>query len=75
MRVLIKLLSIPVVDMPAAPRFGELLVMDLITWKDKYMFHMINAFSPFSISAVIERKLPQVVAHQFLLKWLLVVVV
>ena len=34
-----------------------------------YILHIIDAFSRLSISAVIRRKTPQTVAHQFLLKW------
>jgi transposase InsO family protein/G:T-mismatch repair DNA endonuclease (very short patch repair protein) len=60
----------PVVAMPEASRFRELLVMDLKKWNNVYILHMIDAWSRFSISAVIKQKLPQVVAHEFLLKWL-----
>ena len=61
--------SRPVVAMPEAEAFGELVVMDLKSWQKIYLLHMIDAFSRFSISAVIKTKTPQVVAHQFLLKW------
>ena len=60
----------PVVAMPEANSFCELVVMDLKVWRmGLYILHIIDAFSRLSISAVIRRKTPQTVAHQFLLKW------
>ena len=59
----------PVVAMPEANEFGELLVMDLKSWKKVYILHMIDAFSRFSVSVVIREKTPQMVAHHFLTKW------
>ena len=61
--------SRPVVAMPEAEDFGELVVMDLKSWKKIHLLHIIDAFSRFSISAAIKFKTPQTVAHQFLLKW------
>ena len=60
----------PVVAMPEAQEFGELLVMDLKVWrKTSYILHMIDAFSRFSISVILKRKTPQMVVNSFLTKW------
>ena len=60
----------PVVSMPEARSFCELLVMDLKVWSiAPYILHIIDAFSRLSVSVVIKRKTPQTVAHAFLLKW------
>jgi transposase InsO family protein len=60
----------PVVSMPEARSFCELVVMDLKVWKmGLYILHIIDAFSRLSLSVVIKRKTPQTVANAFLLKW------
>ena len=60
----------PVVSMPEARSFCELLVMDLKVWRHGlYIFHIIDAFSRLSVSVVIKQKTPQAVAHAFLIKW------
>ena len=61
--------SRPVVAMPEAQDFGELVVMDLKVWKTGYILHMIDAFSRFSISVAIKNKAPQTVGHHFLVNW------
>jgi hypothetical protein len=61
--------SRPVVAMPEAQGFGELVVMDLKSWKTGYLLHMVDAFSRFSISVAIKNKTPQTVAHHFLVNW------
>ena len=61
--------DMPVVAMPKAKSFCELVVMDLKVWKKLYILHCIDAFSRLSVSVVIKRKTPQVVAHNFLVKW------
>ena len=35
-----------------------------------YILHMIDAWSKFSVATFIKRKLPQVIANEFCLKWL-----
>ena len=57
--------SRPVVAMPEAQDFGELVVMDLKIWKTGYLFHMIDAFSRFSISVAMKDKTPHAVANRF----------
>ena len=60
----------PVVSIPEAGSFCELLVMDLKVWSmARYILHIIDAFSRLSVSVVIKRKTPQTLAHAFLLKW------
>ena len=61
--------SRPVVAMPEAREFGELVVMDLKQWGNGYILHMIDAFSRFSISVAIKHKTPQTVAQHFLVNW------
>ena len=58
--------SRPVVAMPEADEFGELVVMDLKVWKTGYLLHMIDAFSRFSISVAIRNKTPQAATHHFI---------
>ena len=60
----------PVVAMPEARTFCELVVMDLKVWKiGLYLLHMIDAFSRLNVSVAIRNKTPQVIAHHFMLKW------
>ena len=59
----------PIVAMPEARSFCELIVMDLKVWKVGYIFHIIDAFSRLNVSVAIKNKTPQVVAHHFMLKW------
>ena len=60
----------PIVSMPEARSFCELLVMDLKVWRHGlYILHIIDAFSRLSVSVVIKQKTPQAVAHAFLIKW------
>ena len=61
--------SRPVVAMPEAQDFGDLVVMDLKAWKKGYLLHMVDAFSRFSISVAIKDKTPQTVANHFLVNW------
>ena len=61
--------SRPVVCMPEAEDFCDLVVMDLKKWGNMHLLHIIDAFSRFSVSVAIKSKTPQMVSNQFLLKW------
>ena len=62
----------PVCALPVAADFGELLTMDLKECNlsnAKYILHMIDAFTRFSVSAFIKRKLPSIVVEKVMSKW------
>ena len=59
----------PVVCLRPASQFGEVLTVDLKEWKDDYIMHMIDAFTRFTQSCVLKRKLPKVVVDNLLRHW------
>ena len=62
----------PVVSLPAASEFGEVLTMDLKEVKVhrfRYIFHMIDAFTRFTVSVFINDKKPETIVHHSMLHW------
>ena len=61
----------PVVCMPSANRFNEVVAMDLKHFKDRvYFFHLLDLFSRISISQVMTRKLPSVIVDVIIKMWI-----
>ena len=61
----------PVVCMPVANKFNEVVAMDLKHFKDgAYLLHLIDLFSRFSLSKVITRKLPSVTVDALNKMWI-----
>ena len=62
----------PVVSLPAACEFDEVLTMDLKEVKVhrfKYILHMIDAFTRFTVSVFINDKKPETIVHNTMLHW------
>ena len=63
--------SRPVVCMPLANKFDQVVAMDLKQFRDGiYFLHLINLFSLFSLSQVITRKLPSVIVDTVNKTWI-----
>ena len=65
----------PVVSLPIASEFGQILTMDLKEYKlpgVKYILHMIDAFTRFSVSTFLPRKLTSLVVEKILSRWVAV---
>jgi hypothetical protein len=62
----------PVVSLPAASEFGEVLTMDLKEVKVhrfRYILHMIDAFTRFTVSVFINDKKAETIVHHVMLHW------
>ena len=51
--------SRPVVALPMATQFNEKVCMDLKQWRGKWILHMVDMWSRFSISVFVDRKRPR----------------
>ena len=59
----------PSVALPMAKQFNEKVCMDLKKWGGKWILHMIDMWSRFSVSVFIERKRPKDVIEKILMCW------
>ena len=59
----------PVVSMPMATRFNEKIAMDLKQWKGRWILHMIDMWSRYTISVFINRKRPSDVINALMQRW------
>ena len=62
----------PVVSLPAASDFNEVLTLDLKEVKVesyKYIFHMIDGFTRLSVSVFLRNKKPETIVHHLMLNW------
>lgn len=61
--------SRPVVGMPMAKEFNEKVAMDLKQWKGRWILHMIDMWSRYTISIFISRKRPSDVIDCMMKNW------
>ena len=62
--------SRPIVALPLASQFNEKVCMDLKRWKQsRWILHMIDIFSRFSVSVFIDRKRPRDVIDKVMSCW------
>ena len=59
----------PIVALPMASRFNEKVAMDLKQWGDKWILHMVDLFSRFTVSVFIKRKLPCEIVDKIMTHW------
>jgi transposase InsO family protein len=59
----------PAVALPMATRFNEKVCMDLKKWQDKWILHMIDMYSRFSVSVFISRKTAREVLDKVMTCW------
>ena len=62
--------SKPVVSLPLAKKFNDVVAMDLKTFGNIYFLHFIDLFTRFSKSKVIKRKLPKTIIDSVATEWL-----
>ena len=59
----------PVVSLPMASEFNEKIAMDLKLWKGKWIMHIVDMWSRFTISAFVPRKRPSDIIHALMSEW------
>ncbi|CAG2190172.1 unnamed protein product [Mytilus edulis] len=61
----------PVVSLPLATYFNEVVAVDLKEWKpNTYFLHLIDIATRFSLATVIKRKTPDVIADKVMSLWI-----
>ena len=60
----------PVVSLPMASRFNQKVAMDLKSWDSRYILHMIDMWSRYTISVFVNRKTPNTIIDAVLLHWI-----
>lgn len=60
----------PVVALPMASKFNEVVAIDLKAWKDGWILYMIDMFSRFTVSTFIRRKRPEEVIEAIIKEWI-----
>ena len=60
----------PAVTMPMAHQFNEVIAMDLKKWKDKWILHIIDVWSRYTMSVIILRKTAREVLNKVLQYWI-----
>lgn len=61
--------SRPVVSLPMATTFNEMVAMDLKLWRGKLILHMIDMFSRLTVSIFVRSKHPAEMINGFLKHW------
>ena len=59
----------PVVALPMATRFNQKVAMDLKKWENKWILHLIDMFTRFTVSVFVERKTPSEIIDKIMLHW------
>ena len=59
----------PAVSLPMASRFNEKVAMDLKSWGNRWILHLIDMWSRLTVSIFIDRKKPSVIIDNIMLHW------
>ena len=62
----------PVVALPMASRFNEKIAMDLKQWKGRWILHIIDMWSRYTVSVFIQRKRSNDVINALMQRWVAV---
>ena len=62
--------SRPVVSLPMASRFNEKVAMDLKMWDNKYILHLIDMWSRYTISVFVSRKTKETIIDNIIIHWI-----
>ena len=63
--------SRPVVALPRATEFNDLVAMDLKYWSENvYFLHLIDVFTRFSLATIVTSKKPEMIVHSVVKMWL-----
>uniref|UniRef100_A0A2C9L444 Integrase catalytic domain-containing protein n=1 Tax=Biomphalaria glabrata TaxID=6526 RepID=A0A2C9L444_BIOGL len=68
-KVFAKTPSRPVVAFPMARDFNEIVAMDLKQYKDQWILHMVDMWSRYSVSVLINRKKTSIVIDALMTNW------
>ena len=60
----------PVVALPAAKHFNEKVAMDLKKWNSRWILHMIDMFTRFTLSVFVDRKLSSCIIDKVVENWI-----
>ena len=61
--------SRPVVGMPMATKFNEKVAMDLKQWNDRWILHIIDMWSRYTLSVFVTRKKPSNIIDALMTHW------
>ena len=59
----------PVVAFPMASQFNQKVCMDLKKWGNRWILHLIDMFSRFSVSVFVERQMAKAVLKKIMQSW------
>ena len=59
----------PVVALPMATKFNEKVAMDLKQWEERWILHLIDMFTRFTVSVFVDRKKPSGIIDKIMLHW------
>ena len=59
----------PVVGLPMATKFNQKVAMDLKQWEQRWILHLIDMFTRFTVSVFVNRKKPSVIIDKIMLHW------
>lgn len=59
----------PVVTLPIANRFNQVVTLDLKKWDEEHILHMIDMWSRLTVSVFIPRKDPKIVTEKIMTNW------
>ena len=62
--------SRPVVGMPMATKFNEKVAMDLKRWNDRWILHIIDMWSRYTLSVFVDRKRPRDIIDALMTNWI-----
>ena len=62
----------PIVGLPMASRFNEKIAMDLKQWKGRWILHIIDMWSRYTVSVFIQRKRSNDVINALMQRWVAV---
>ena len=62
--------SRPVVGMPMASKFNEKVAMDLKLWNGRWILHIIDMWSRYTLSTFVERKRPANIIDTLMTQWI-----
>ena len=62
--------SRPIVDMPMATKFNEKVAMDLKQWNNRWILHIIDMWSRYTVSVFIDIKKPSRVIDTLMTHWI-----
>ena len=69
-KIYAKTLSRPVVGMPMASKFNEKVAMDLKLWNGRWILHIIDMWSRYTLSTFVDRKRPANIIDALVTQWI-----